>query len=159
MKFIVTCITILFFTLSSNSQNSSRVGLKGGLNLTFFTYNQEQFGISQDIVAGYYGGVFMDFNIDDKFHVQPELLYIGLGDFNFLNVPLYLKYDIINKLHIMVGPSMNYFFDFFSNKFKVRADLGLAYDILSKLDIHIKYALGFEQITPNGLFLGVGCIF
>lgn len=158
MKFIVTCITILFFTFSSISQNSPKVGLKGGLNLTFFTYNQEQFGISQDIVAGYYGGVFMDFNIDEKFNVQPELLYIGLGDFNFLNVPLYLKYDIINKLHIMVGPSMNYFFDFFSNKFKVRADLGLAYDILPKIDIHIKYTLGFEQITPNGLFLGVGYI-
>jgi len=156
MKFIVACITILFFTFSSISQNSLKVGLKGGLNLTFFTYNQQQFGISQDIETGYYGGVFIDFNIDDKFHIQPELLYIGLGDFNFLNAPLYLKYDIINKLHIMFGPSMNYFFDFFSNKIKVRADLGLAYDILPKLDIHMKYTLGFEQITPNGLFFGVG---
>ena len=48
----------------------------------------------------------------------------------------------------------NYFFDFFSNKFKVRADLGLAYDILPRLDIHMKYTLGFEEITPNGLFIG-----
>jgi hypothetical protein len=127
MKYFLTCISIVIFTFLSNAQNSPDFGLKGGLNLTFFMYDEEQFGISQDVVAGYYGGVFVDFNIDDKFHIQPEVLYIGLGDF-----------------------------DFFSNKFKVRADLGLAYDVLPKLDIHMKYTLGFEEITPNGLFLGIG---
>jgi len=156
MKYFLTCISIIIFTFFSNAQNSPGFGLKGGLNLTFFMYDEEQFGISQDVVAGYYGGVFVDFNIDDKFHIQPEVLYIGLGDFDFLNAPLYLKYDINNYWQIMIGPSLNYFFDFFSNKFKVRADLGLAYDVLPKLDIHMKYTLGFEEITPNGLFLGIG---
>ena len=156
MKSVLTLLIVILFIFPSNAQNSPNFGLKGGLNLTFFMYDEEQFGISQDVVAGYYGGVFLDFNIDDKFHIQPEVLYIGLGDFDFLNAPIYLKYDINSDWQIMVGPSLNYFFDFFSNKFKVRADLGLAYDILPRLDIHMKYTLGFEEITPNGLFIGVG---
>lgn len=156
MKSVLSLLTVVLFVFSAEAQNSANVGLKGGLNLTFFRYDEEQFGISQDVVAGYYGGVFLDFNIDNKFHIQPEVLYIGLGDFNFLNAPLYLKYDINNYWQIMIGPSLNYFFDFFSNKFKVRADLGLAYDFLPKLDFHMKYTLGFEEITPNGLFIGVG---
>ncbi len=71
----------------------------------------------------------MDFKIDEGFHIQPEALYIGLNDFKFLNAPIYLKYEMDNDFHILVGPSLNYFFDFFSNKFKVRADIGAAYDI------------------------------
>ena len=51
---------------------------------------------------------------------------------------------------------MNYFFDFFSNKFKVRGDVSMAYDISSALDAHIKYTVGFEIISPNGLFFGLG---
>jgi len=156
MKSVLTLLIVVLFVFPSNAQNSPNIGLKGGLNLTFFRYDEEQFGISQDVVAGYYGGVFLDFNIDDKFHIQPEVLYIGLGDFDFLNAPIYLKYDINSDWQIMVGPSLNYFFDFFSNKFKVRADLALAYFVLPKLDIHMKYTLGFEEITPNGLFIGVG---
>lgn len=156
MKSVLTVLIVVLFVFPLSAQNAPDVGLKGGLNLTFFRYNQEQFGISQDVVAGYYGGVFLDFNINDEFHIQPEVLYIGLGDFNFLNAPLYLKYDMSNSWHILVGPSLNYFFDFFSNKFKVRADLGLAYDILPRLDVHMKYTLGFEEITPNGLFMGIG---
>ena len=97
-----------------------------------------------------------DFNIDDKFSIQPEVLFIGLGDFDFLNAPVYLKYDINKDFHILVGPSLNYFFDFFSNKFKVRADLGLSYDMFSKFDVHMKYTLGLEELTPDGLFIGIG---
>ncbi len=157
MKFYVTPLAlILFFGFNLNAQNSFSFGVKGGLNLTFFKVVEGSFGTNPNVEFGYYGGLFADFNIDNQFHFQPEVLYIGLNDFRFLNAPLYLKYDINNNFHLMVGPSLNYFFDFFSNKFKVRADLGLAYNILPKLNLHMKYTLGFEEMTPNGLFLGVG---
>ena len=91
--------------------------------------------------------------------MQPEILYIGLNDFKFLNAPIYVKYEIANNLDIMVGPSLNYFFDFFSNKFKVRADISVAYNLTSSIDAHMKYTIGFEEIAPNGLFLGVGVRF
>lgn len=131
-------------------------GIKGGTSLTFFNQSDGLFGENPDVELGYFGGVFVDFEISEGFHIQPELLYKGIGDFEFLNLPLYLKYDVDNNFHIMAGPSMNYFFNFFNNKFKVRGDFSLVYDISNDLDINLKYTIGFEEISPNILFIGLG---
>ena len=148
---------ILFFLLTFNciAQTNVDFGIKGGLNLTFFKVTEANFGDNIEVETGYYGGLFLDVLIDDRLSFQPEVLYIGLNDFKFINAPLYLKYKAGNRLSLLVGPSLNYFFDFFSNKFKVRADLSTSYQIITNLDIHLKYTLGFEEITPNGLFLGL----
>lgn len=149
---------ILLYLLSFFAQGQSNfsLGLKGGVNLTFLSVIEDSFGEITGTEVGYYGGVFLDFEIEDKFSIQPELLYIGLNDFKFLNAPIYTKYEVAHNLDVMVGPSVNYFFDFFSNKVKIRADLSTAYNITPTLDIHMKYTIGFQVITPNGLFLGVG---
>jgi hypothetical protein len=149
-------VLCLIGSITSNAQSNLHIGIKGGLNLTFFKVDEANFGFSQDTAVGYYGGLFFDFEIDDTFSIQPEVLYIGLNDFQFLNVPIYFKYEMANNLDILVGPSINYFFDFFTNKIKIRADLSTAYNITSKLDVHLKYTLGFQEITPNGLFIGIG---
>ena len=156
MKLILAIITLALFSYTSKAQNSVDFGIMGGMNLTFFNVVEGQFGAYNEVEVSYYGGVFADFTIDNKVHFQPELLYIGLGDFKFLNAPLYLKYNINSNFDILIGPSLNYFFDFFSNKFKVRADLSIAYNISSALNLHMKYTLGFTEISPNGLFLGAG---
>ena len=148
---------LIGFTLLSFSLNAqTNFGVKGGLNITFFKVVEGDFGTNPSEEIGYYGGVFFDLEFKDKLHLQPELLYIHIRDFKFLNAPIYLEYDINPNFHILVGPSLNYFFDFFSNKFKVRADLSLAYNLSPKLDLHMKYTLGFEELAPNILFLGIG---
>lgn len=154
MKRIVFSIVFLLGFVKAYAQ--TEFGVKGGLNFTFFKVTEGDFGTTPDTEIGYYGGVFVDFPIDKGFHFQPELLYKGLGDFRFLNAPLYLKYDIYNSVHILVGPSLNYFFDFFSNKFKVRADLSLDYDFTSSVSMHMKYTIGFQEFSANVLFFGLG---
>ncbi len=156
LKFLAIIPFVLFSLGTLNAQNSTEFGVKGGLNFTFFKVDERQFGENAEAEIGYFGGVFVDFKLEDRFHLQPELLYIAVGDFRFLNAPIYLKYDIVKDLNILIGPSLNYFFDFFSNSFKVRADLSIAYDITSSIDFNMKYTLGFEELSPNGLFLGVG---
>lgn len=131
-------------------------GVKGGVNLTFFAENQEDFGQNQDTEVGYFGGVFVDFTINERFHIQPEVLYKGVGDFQFINVPIYAEYYVTNDLSLLVGPSLNYFPDFFINKFKVRADVSAAYHFSERAELNLKYTLGFEELSPNVLFLGVG---
>ncbi|MBO6631383.1 MAG: hypothetical protein JJ936_07460, partial [Psychroserpens sp.] len=69
---------------------------------------------------------------------------------------IYATYEVAQNFRLLVGPSLNYFFDFFNNKFKVRGDVSAAYNILENLDVHAKYTLGFEEISPNGLFFGLG---
>lgn len=149
------CLIFVLFVYGALSY-AQDFGVKGGLNFTFFKVDEGNFGTNPDTEVGYYGGVFLDFEIDNGLHIQPELLYKGVGDFKFLNAPIYLKYDIYESVHILVGPSLNYFFDFFSNKFKVRADLSLDYDFSSEMSIHMKYTIGFEELSPNVLFLGLG---
>lgn len=154
MKKRILFLLVVCFGIVASAQ--TEFGIKGGLNFTFFKVNEGDFGTNPDTEIGYYGGIFVDVPIDNGFHIQPELLYKGIGDFRFLNAPVYLKYDIYDSVHILVGPSLNYFFDFFSNKFKVRADLSLDYDFSSDLSMHMKYTIGFEELSPNVLFLGLG---
>lgn len=155
MKKISLIFTLIFFYVYTvNSQ--AEFGVKAGINTTFFKVTQGEFGTRPDSDTGFYGGVFADFKVSNDFHIQPELMYKGVGDFEFLNAPIYLKYDIYDNFHILVGPSLNYFFDFFSNKFKVRADLSLEYDFSSRLSIHTKYTLGFQEFSPNIIFIGLG---
>lgn len=157
MKNITLLLIVIlssFYTISA--QTATIIGVKGGLNLTFVNVNEANFGENTETEVGFYGGVYFDLNFGENFHLQPEVLYVSLNDFKFLNAPIYLKYSASEQFDILVGPSMNYFFDFFSNKLKVRADLGLNYNFSERLNTHIKYTIGFEEITPNGLFLGIG---
>lgn len=154
MKKIILALGLIWFSFTVNAQ--TEFGVKGGLNLTFYKVTEGNFGTNPSEEIGYYGGLFFDVEFEDKLHLQPELLYIQIRDFKFLNAPIYLEYDINDKTHILVGPSLNYFFDFFSNKFKVRADLGFAYDLSENLDLNMKYTLGFEELSPNIIFLGLG---
>jgi len=147
---------ILLLSVSNSIQAQTDFGMKGGTSLTFFNQDNGIFGENPDVELGYFGGVFVDFKIDKGFHIQPELLYKGIGDFEFLNAPIYLKYDLDYNIHILAGPSLNYFFNFFIDKFRVRADVSFAYDLTDDLDIGVKYTIGFEEISPNILFIGLG---
>ncbi|WP_178987960.1 outer membrane beta-barrel protein [Winogradskyella schleiferi] len=156
-KFSQVFLILITICGSFNSQaQTTDLGVKAGLNLTFFKVNEGIFGEDPNVETGYYIGCFVDFKMTNNLHFQPELLYISLGDFDFLNAPIYIKYNISHNFNILLGPSLNYFFDFFNVKLKIRADLAFAYNLSSSLDLHMKYTLGFEVISPNGIFLGMG---
>lgn len=156
-KHIILGTFFLLSTLFVSAQDfENRFGIKGGLNITLFNIDQQGLGSYSTSETGFYGGVFVEFPIDDFLTIQPEALYISVGDFNFLNVPIYAKYEVANKLHLMAGPSVNYFFDFYTNKLKIGVDLSSTYDITRSLDAHVKFALGIDELAPNGLFFGLG---
>lgn len=153
MKYI---IFLSLFSISFATIGQTEFGVKGGINLTFFNEDQQQFGEDPEAEVGYFGGVFLDIPINERFHIQPEVLYKGVGDFQFINAPIYAEYYVADELSLLVGPSLNYFFDFFVNSFKVRADISAAYHFSEKIELHLKYTLGFEELSPNVLFFGLG---
>ena len=156
MKFLLVLSSIITFSTVNAQNDDESFGVKGGLNVTFFNVDENGLGTFATSEIGFYGGVFAEFPIDGFLAIQPEILYISVGDFNFLNVPIYAKYEVANDLYLMAGPSMNYFFDFFTNKFKVGADISSSYNITPDLDVHVKFALGLQELAPNGLFFGLG---
>lgn len=156
MKILLISLSFITFSIVNAQNSEERFGIKGGLNITFFNVEENGLGTFATSETGFYGGVFMEFPIDDFLAIQPEVLYISVGDFNFLNVPIYAKYEVANKLYLLAGPSVNYFFDFFANKLKIGADISSSYNISQQLDVHVKFALGLQEIAPNGLFIGLG---
>ena len=150
-------LLILFFaTFLITNLNAQEFGIKGGLNITFFKVVEGDFGTNPDTETGVYGGIFADFEFENNFHLQLELIYAGVGELNFVDVPIYVKYDATDTFHVLVGPSLNYFFDLFANNFKVRADLSFEYDFSPGLNMHMKYTFGLEELSPNILFIGLG---
>jgi|TARA_R110002020_G_scaffold4110_4_gene18335 hypothetical protein len=155
MKYILI-VSFILFSFSNSVCAQTNFGVKGGVSLTFFNENQEQFGENPETEVGYFGGVFLDVPISETFHIQPEVLYKGVGEFRFINAPIYAEYYVGRDFSLLVGPSLNYFFDFFTNSFKVRADVSAAYHFSENVEVNLKYTLGFEELTPNVLFLGLG---
>ncbi|WP_299277033.1 hypothetical protein [uncultured Psychroserpens sp.] len=155
-KIVFIVLSALISNFYASSQSNVEFGVKGGLNLTFFKVKEAEFGNTIDTETGFYGGIFADFDIDNTVSLQPELLYINLSDFKFLNAPIYAKFKLSQRLYFMAGPSLNYFFDFFTNKFKVRGDIATAFNITESFDLHMKFVVGFTEVSPNGLFLGAG---
>jgi hypothetical protein len=156
MKILLVLLSIFTFSTVNAQDTDERFGIKGGLNITFFNVDDNGLGTFATSETGFYGGVFMEFPIDDFLAIQPEVLYISVGDFNFLNVPIYAKYEVATDLYLLAGPSVNYFFDFFTNKLKIGADISSSYNITQQLDVHVKFALGIQELAPNGLFIGLG---
>lgn len=156
----IKSLMVLFIALTSiNTEAQSRstgFGIKGGLNFSFFRADEGDFGQNATTETGFYGGAFVDFRIDEFLSIQTEALYIGVGEFRFVNAPIYAKYSVAENINLMVGPSMNYFFDLFNRKFKIRGDVCASYNMSQSFDFHIKYTLGFQILTPNVLFIGVG---
>lgn len=154
MKLFLSSILLFFISFSALSQ--TKLGVKGGVNLTIFNVDENQFGETPDSELGYFGGVFANFFINEKFRIQPELIYKGVGDFEFLNAPIFAEYYVSEEISLLLGPSLNYFFDLFTNSFKVRGDVSLAYHLSDVVEINLKYMQGFDELSPNIIFFGAG---
>jgi hypothetical protein len=118
--------------------------------------------------TGFYLGVFVDIKTSEKFHVQPELLYVSIEDGNVLQLPILAKFYVAEKFSLLVGPDLLFDLEEKVEGFKtvgIGLDFGGSYDINDSFGIEAKYNLGltnFIENAPdgfsakiNGLFVGV----
>lgn len=107
-----------------------KFGAKVGLNLSNLSGDYPTGIDEHNSKIGFHIGGFAEYEINDKFIIQPELLfstqgntygykdYYGGGSYydgadynlklNYLNLPIILKYKIIEKLSIDFGPQIGY---------------------------------------------------
>ncbi len=107
-----------------------KFGAKVGLNLSNLRGDYPTGIDEHNSKSGFHIGGFAEYEINDKFTLQPELLfstqgntydykdYYGGGSYydgadynlklNYLNLPVILKYKIIEKLSIDFGPQIGY---------------------------------------------------
>jgi len=107
-----------------------KFGAKVGLNLSNLKGDYPTAINEHNSKIGFHIGGFAQYEINDKFTLQPELLfstqgntygyktYYGGGTYydgadynlklNYLNLPIILKYKIIEKLSVEFGPQIGY---------------------------------------------------
>lgn len=126
-KIILT--TLMLYSAIAFSQEI-KFGAKLGLNVSSLRGNYPAEIDETKSKVGFHIGGFALYEINDKFALQPELLFSSQGntygykdyygggtyydgaDYNvklsYLNLPIILKYKIIDKLSIEFGPQIGY---------------------------------------------------
>ena len=115
-------LLVSLFTIVSNAQDIN-YGAKLGLNISSFSGDVSD----SKALIGFHLGGFAEIKINDKFSVQPELLFSTQGEkfeysesdvdfgsyseegktkLNYLNVPVLAKYYVAEKFAILAGPQI-----------------------------------------------------
>jgi hypothetical protein len=128
--------TLLFISACASVITASaqiEFGLKGGLNESEILTSNQQFvmvnGNTQQLRnfprVGFHGGVLVSIPLSKKFSFQPEAMFSTQGangkptlgylvsateeyKFNYINVPLLLKYSFPTGLFLETGPQIGY---------------------------------------------------
>jgi hypothetical protein len=173
MKKIVIIILIVFGSIA-NAQKSKKdegivFGLKGGLNISNFIGDIQDNSIRTSVHLG----IFSEIIINDKFSIQPEILYSGQGysgsatpgfsrsKYDYLNLPVLAKIYVADKISIEAGPQIGFLL---SAKERTSNDnatipkqktvdlglnLGLAYDLKNGMFFQTRYNLGLSNINSS----------
>ncbi|NNV57960.1 porin family protein [Limnovirga soli] len=148
---------------------SQTIGFKAGLNIS----NTKGLNACPDDKAGWNAGAIVQFKINKRFYVQPELLYAGKGHrfhppfasdsgairLNYVNMPILFCYKADDKLSILLGPELGYLanstvrynksvFDQTGRypRVDVGIDLGFSYKINTSLGADLRFNYGFKDI-------------
>ena len=148
-------------------------GVKAGANLANQKFTSS--GISLDTKAkpGIHGGAYLIAMINEKFGVQPELLFSMQGSkwdfsgndskfkFNYIAVPVLLRYNITDIISIHAGPQFGFLMsaeaeDESGDTEDIKDDLkgldvagatGVEVDLPSGLGFGARYVLGFTNVA------------
>lgn len=111
--FSIMALGAISFTAQAQTPDL-KLGAKAGLNFANLT-NAEA-----DMKTSFHVGVLAEIFINDKFSVQPELLYSAQGASNkeegieyeanldYINVPIMAKYYLIDGLSVQAGPQIGF---------------------------------------------------
>ena len=160
-------VAIILFKCSSGQ---IKLGIKTGMNIAT-TKNLIAFPKNR---VGWYAGGFAKIPIQNRFFLQPELLYSTKGDgvnqipdtktvlrFNYFNAPILLGYKIDHKTFFLVGPELGYLATArmvingtenlnvtknYPNKLDVGLDVGINYEIIKEIGLEVRYNYGFKTL-------------
>ena len=122
-KLCIVAVIAIFSFASVNAQNV-RFGAKAGVNLAAINGDETD---DFDMRTSFHVGAVVEIPISDKFSVQPELLYSSQGaeselseyeitgklkfKLDYLNIPIMMKYYVIEGLSLEAGPQIGILLD------------------------------------------------
>jgi len=103
--------------------------------------------------TGFYLGLALsDITLFGNFDLQPEVRFVGVKDFNQIQIPVLLSYGITEKLHAFAGPNFAFLLDTGDgvNSFNFALDFGASYDVSEKISIDARYDWGQTNLLDGG---------
>ncbi|MFV9550986.1 outer membrane beta-barrel protein [Algibacter sp. PT7-4] len=128
----------------ASKSSSSKSSTNSATMLAEFKNNTTKSGF----FIGYY---FTDIELGDKFELQPEIDFVSIKDLNQLQVPVLVKYEVIDNINVLAGPNVGYLLDapegIKSINFGV--DVGAAYTLTDNFNINARYGFGLSNLLDN----------
>ncbi|MDN3723420.1 porin family protein [Aequorivita sp. SDUM287046] len=173
-KLIVVFITLFIGTVSFSQELD--LGIKAGVN---FANISDVNDLSSK--TGFQAGVFAGIKFSEKIGIQADVLYSQQGaefdagkfDLNYINVPIVLKYYLVQGLNIQAGPQFGFIIDddiytdtFGTNsieanaeKSEVAAVVGAGYDFPFGVRLDARYNFGLTDVSKTDNFEGKNNVF
>ncbi|UII76346.1 PorT family protein [Flagellimonas sp. HMM57] len=164
LKKIVLIFALTGTALTGVAQDIN-FGLTGGFVNVGQTVKEGNITIS-DAESGIYVGAFANFNVNNNFAIQPELLYSAVEDVQAIVVPFMAKFYMTDILYIQAGPQVAFTLEDIPDNFTgVEFDLagGLGLDITDLFFLQARYSLqlnnsftGNDDIKVRFNYLTIG---
>lgn len=173
MRYLVFFV-LLFSTLlvSGQHKNYTSFGVKAGINRSIVNGHEPDGTKTGFIGLELYAALFAETELSTIWRFENEILYSFTDDYHFIEIPLHVKYYIIKKTFVFLGPKLDLIvsnddeiYDF--NSFGVSIDLGVQYELTPRILSEIRCSKGLnKQINDfaldiyngrrNTIRLGVG---
>ena len=170
----VMVFTLLITSMACHAQQETAFGIKGGLNLTNLKVSDPD--ASYNSRAGFHAGFFVREKFS-KVAIQPEFLIStqstdvsssSLGDwqdrFTYLNIPIMVKFYLVDGLNIHAGPQFGFLLDGdrtysgplgdgsedikdYYESSDVSISLGGGWDFPFGLNVDLRYNIGVKDIN------------
>jgi len=131
MRKILLLITAIFWIASLKAQ--VQFGLKGGCSLSDLYFSGQTAGNNSRSKSGFNAGVFSTIHLFNSFLLIPEISYSEEGlraedssntvNYNYLNVPILLKYQHQSGIFIETGPQIGFYLNSNTNLGGMNTDL------------------------------------
>ncbi|WP_136668743.1 porin family protein [Flavobacterium sp. H122] len=165
MKKLLLTVAAVFAFSFANAQET-KFGVKAGLNLADWSGDDAD-GI--DSKVGFHVGGFAEIKLNDKFALQPELLYSAQGgkadggtyNVDYINIPVMAKFYATEKFSVEAGPQVGFLVsakakpdsgDDIDIKDELKStdfgvNLGLGYNFTDNISAGLRYNLGLSQVV------------
>ena len=171
VKLFFKTLAVFFLVLNSSAQTSKKeegikIGLKGGLNVSNFLSSDIE---DQSYRTSFHLGFVSEIIISEKVSFQPELLFSSQGNvgkdtkqkYSYVNVPLILRYYVVDNFTIDAGPQLGFLIDSFSrgndgnnsinkqNFFDIAIAAGATYELKNNIFFQGRYNLGLLNVNSG----------
>lgn len=162
MKKLIVVVCVLFIGTTAFAQDLD-LGVKAGVN---FANVSDVDDLSSK--TGFHAGIFAGIKFSEKLGIQADLLYSQQGaefdagefDLSYVNVPIVLKYYLVQGLNIQAGPQFGFIvddkisLDVFGDiadaeKADVSGIVGAGYDFPFGIRVDARYNFGLTDVSKD----------